>query len=254
MALAWVAARRVNNAGWVDVAWTFSFLAIVGSVSWLGEAPLWRKVLLIGVVAVWSLRLGLYLAVRVGRHTGEDPRYAELRKLFGPQPWGGFLGFFMAQAALAWLLALPFFSTAANSATSPHPLEIAGVLCWCIGLLGESAADRQLAAFRACPENRGKVCDIGLWRYSRHPNYFFEWVVWVGFALLGQAGPAGWLCWIAPAVMLILLTKVSGIPPAEAQSLRSRGDLYRAYQQRTSAFVPWFPQEVPTRVKQPPSL
>jgi steroid 5-alpha reductase family enzyme len=115
-----------------------------------------------------------------------------------------------------------------------------GVAFWATGLLGESLADRQLARFRADPANKGKICQIGLWNYSRHPNYFFEWLVWVGYAVFALGSPWGWLGFIAPALMLHFLLNVTGIPMTEELSLKSKGDAYREYQRTTSAFVPWF--------------
>ncbi len=114
---------------------------------------------------------------------------------------------------------------------------------WMFAVLGESLADRQLAAWRSDPDNRGRTCRAGLWRYSRHPNYFCEWLIWCAFATIASAAPLGWLAWMAPGVMLFLILKVTGIPPTEARALRSRGDDYRRYQQSTSAFFPWPPKQ-----------
>ena len=117
-----------------------------------------------------------------------------------------------------------------------------GAVLWLLAVSGEALADAQLAAFQRDPANRGQVCDTGLWRTSRHPNYFFEWLTWVAYALFALASPWGWLGLIGPACILWLLLRVTGLPTTEAQSLRSRGDAYRRYQARTSAFVPWFPK------------
>jgi steroid 5-alpha reductase family enzyme len=127
-----------------------------------------------------------------------------------------------------------------------HPgfnlFDIAGLILWLIGLTTEAIADAQLRRFKSQPTNRGQVCDRGLWRYSRHPNFFGEWLMWCAYALIASSAPDGYWAWFAPALMLLLITRVSGIPPTEAQSLRSRGDAYRAYQRRTSAFVPLPPR------------
>jgi steroid 5-alpha reductase family enzyme len=117
-----------------------------------------------------------------------------------------------------------------------------GFSVWLVAILGESLADRQLAAFKADPSNRGKVCSAGLWKFSRHPNYFFEWLVWVALFLFALPAPWGWTTIFAPALMLFFLLRVTGIPYTEQQSLRSRGEAYRSYQRTTSAFVPWFPK------------
>jgi steroid 5-alpha reductase family enzyme len=111
---------------------------------------------------------------------------------------------------------------------------------WAGAYVGEVIADSQLEGFKGAPGNRGKVCEVGLWAYSRHPNYFFEWLMWVGYALVALfSHPWGWVAFLSPLLMLWLVTKVTGIPPTEAQSLRSRGDAFRDYQRRVSPFVPW---------------
>ncbi len=121
-------------------------------------------------------------------------------------------------------------------------MEFGGAAIWLIAVIGESTADYQLKKFKADPANKGKICDRGLWYYSRHPNYFFEWLIWVAYFLFAAGAPGGWITIYCPLLMLLFLTKITGIPPTEAQSLKSRGDAYRDYQRRTSAFVPWFPR------------
>lgn len=241
MALAWVLARRANNAGWVDVAWTYAFTVVAVILSALGGAPTERKILLLVLVGGWSLRLGTYLFRRVGRHP-EDPRYAQLRDQFPKRPWLMFFGVFQAQAVLVGILSTPFALVASNPAPGLTHWEILAAAVWLCGLTGESVADAQLAAFKRNPVNRGRVCDTGLWRFSRHPNYFFEWLIWVAFGVMAGGHPFGWAGLISPVIMYLLLTMVTGIPPAEAGSLKSRGDAYRAYQSRTSAFFPLPPR------------
>lgn len=243
MALVWVAARRVNNAGWVDVAWSYAFVLVGVLVVWLGSAPPARSLLLLVMIGIWSLRLGTHLALRVGRHhPQEDSRYAALRGQFPKRPWLMFFGFFQVQAVLVVILSTPFFIAASNPAPELSAWELVGAALWLLALLGESLADAQLAAFRKDPANAGCVCDHGLWRISRHPNYFCEWLVWVAFAVFALGSPGGCAGLLSPALMLYLLTQVTGIPPAEAASLQSRGAAYRAYQQRTSPFFPWLPK------------
>ncbi len=123
-----------------------------------------------------------------------------------------------------------------------HPLEFAGAALWLIAISGEALADAQLAAFKRRASNKGRVCDAGLWRYSRHPNYFFEWLIWVAYFVFALGSPWGWVAIVGPASILYLLLRVTGIPMTEEQSIRSRGDAYRRYQQTTSAFIPWFPK------------
>ena len=178
----------------------------------------------------------------MGHHPMEDGRYQQLRHEWAARFAPKMFGFFQLQAASVVLLGVPFLLPVLDARVGWSPLEVAGIVLWCVAVGGESLADAQLAAFRRDPANRGRVCDAGLWRYSRHPNYFFEWLVWVAYFLFALSAPAGWLAIIGPAAILFLLLRVTGIPLTEEQSLRSKGDAYRRYQARTSAFVPWFPR------------
>jgi steroid 5-alpha reductase family enzyme len=153
-----------------------------------------------------------------------------------------FLFFFLFQGLLDLVLAIPFLVGSLNPSAPVAPLEWVGVAIWAVALAGETAADRQLERFKANPSNRGRTCREGLWRFSRHPNYFFEWLVWIAWAVFALASPGGALALVCPALMLFFLLRVTGIPATEAQALASRGNDYREYQRTTSAFVPWFPK------------
>ncbi len=234
-------ARRVDNYGIVDVVWAYAFglLAAFYATTGAGWGP--RRALMAALVCLWSIRLGTHLYRRVrSHHPVEDARYQTMRVLWSAD-FGRKMGiFFQQQAISVVILGLPFLLIARNPATEFHVLEIAGAALWLIALLGESLADAQLAAFKQNPANAGQVCAVGLWAHSRHPNYFFEWCVWLGFFVFACASPWGWTSLICPLGILYLLLNVTGVPMAEAQSLKSRGDAYRAYQQRVSAFIPWF--------------
>jgi steroid 5-alpha reductase family enzyme len=141
---------------------------------------------------------------------------------------------------------VPALLASFNTAGSLAAIQWAGLALWVVAASLEAVADRQLAAFRRDPRNRGAVMDRGLWRFSRHPNYFFQTLTWVAYALIAVAAPYGWLAFLAPAIILYLVLFVTGVPPAEESSLRSRGDAYRRYQARTSAFVPWPPKRSST--------
>ena len=141
------------------------------------------------------------------------------------------------------LFALPFLAVARNRVASSSQLS-AGVAIWLVSVIGESIADRQLARFRADPVNRGRTCRQGLWRYSRHPNYFFEWLHWFAYVCLAMGSPLAWLAWSGPVVMYLFLRWISGIPYTETQALRSRGEDYRAYQRSTPMLFPWFPRRL----------
>lgn len=245
-ALCYALARGLDNYGIVDVAWAWAFGPVALYYAWTGGGWEPRRLLVAGLALAWSLRLGVHLYRRVSaHHPVEDSRYIQLRRDWAGRFHRTMFGFFQLQALSVALLSLPFLLPAANARTGFHPLEWAGLALWLLAFAGEALADAQLAAFKRDPANRGRVCDAGLWRYSRHPNYFFEWLIWVGLGVFALASPGGWLALSAPAAILYLLLRVTGIPLAEEQSLRSRGAAYRRYQQTTSAFVPWFPRSSP---------
>jgi steroid 5-alpha reductase family enzyme len=234
---------RIGNAGVVDVGWAAALplLAVFYAAMGPGYGP--RRWVLAAMVCVWGMRLAIYLLR--GRVIGqpEDPRYAHLRRTSSPAAALRFLPFFLAQGLLAVLLSLPALVAAFDQEARFRVLEIVAVVLWGMAVSGEALADAQLARFKKRPDTGGRTCREGLWRYSRHPNYFFEWLVWVAFAVYALGSPWGAAALVCPALMLYLLFRVTGIPATEAQALRSRGDDYRRYQATTSAFVPWFPRE-----------
>ncbi len=239
----YVFARRIDNYGVVDVAWSYAFAVVAVLYGALGAGDPVRRGVITLLVVAWSLRLGTHLYRRVkSHHPVEDGRYVQLRRDwsadFGPRMFR----FFQMQAVSVVLLALPVALAVRNPTAGLHPLELAGIALWLVALAGESLADAQLAAFKRDPAQRGRVCNLGLWRYSRHPNYFFEWLVWVAYFVFACGSPFGWLGILSPAIILYLLLRVTGIPLTEEQSVRSKGDAYREYQRTTSAFVPWFPR------------
>jgi steroid 5-alpha reductase family enzyme len=241
MVFVWVWGKRIGNAGVVDIFWSFNFPVIGALLFALSPATLPRRLLICGMVILAGSRLGWHLWVRVTSHLHEEEgRYRQLRREWSPRPDRAFFWFFQAQALSNVALAIPFFVITANTRETLSGWEIAGTALWLVAVLGESTADRQLATFKRNEANKGKVCDIGLWKTSRHPNYFFEWLMWMAYFLFALGSPNGWLAIISPAVILYLLLKITGIPMTEEQSIRSRGDAYRAYQQRTSMFIPWF--------------
>jgi steroid 5-alpha reductase family enzyme len=244
MAVVWGIALRIRNAGIVDIAWALGFapLALIYRFLSAPGASLRQNVITLMAV-LWSVRLGLHLWKRVmGHHPEEDGRYRELRKAVAGRENLFFFWFFQAQALLLAVLGIPFLLSNLDPRPGFGIAEWAGVALWVVALAGESLSDRQLAAFKADPANRGKVCATGLWRLSRHPNYFFEWLVWVAFFLFALPSPWGWTTLFAPVLMLFFLLRVTGIPYTEEQSIRSKGDAYRAYQRVTSPFIPWFPK------------
>jgi len=239
MLLLWLLHIRLNNASVVDPGWAAGVAILAVTYALLGPGYLWRRWLGAAMAVLWGGRLAVYLARRIAGQP-EEGRYQQLRKEWGGNLKAKFLAFFEFQALLDVFLSLPFLVAALNTNSKLLSLECAAVALWIVAFAGESVADAQLAAFKRDPLTRGKVCQRGLWNYSRHPNFFFEWLIWVAWALFALASPYGWLAVGCPALMLYFLFRVTGIPATEEQALRSRGEAYRRYQQTTSAFVPWF--------------
>lgn len=243
MAGLWVYQRHTRNAGFVDVCWALGVGVLALGYALLADGEPARR-LLIGLCAgLWGLRLGGYLLRRV-RGEREDGRYRALREQWGGRTQPYMFAFFQVQAFWAVLFATPMLIAARN----PEPLgwlDAVAVGIWAVAVGGEAVADRQLARFRAREDSRGRVCREGLWRYSRHPNYFFEWVHWWAYVAFALGGPWGWITLLWPVLMLWFLLKVTGVPPTEANALASRGEAYRAYQRTTNRFFPGPPRPDP---------
>jgi len=172
----------------------------------------------------------------------EDGRYRYMREYCGKHAQVVMFIFFQVQATWTILFALPFWAAARNSNPEVGLLDVLGVLVWMIAIAGEVISDQQLHHFRMNPVNKGIVCNIGLWRYSRHPNYFFEWLQWWAFVLIGYGSDYWWLTWTGLIVIYVFITRITGVPYTEQQSIRSRGDAYREYQKTTSMFFPLPPK------------
>jgi len=239
MGLLWAVQLKTQNAGIVDVAWAF-LTPLVGCalILWDTTPDSTRQYLILILAVVWGFRLGTYLYGRV-MHEVEDGRYRHMRKASGKHAGIAMFIFFQVQATWTLLFAMPFWAAAQNTATGLTWLDVLGVLVWVISIAGEVISDRQLAAFRGNPANKGKVCQVGLWNYSRHPNYFFEWLHWFAYVLIGFGSAYWWLTWLGLAVMFVFITRITGIPYTEQQSLRSRGQAYVDYQNSTNAFFPF---------------
>lgn len=245
MTTAWLVERRTGNSGWIDAIWTFGLgvAGITGALLPFGEGPSSRRLLVAALAAVWALRLGLHVASRT-RGISDDPRYARLKSDWGPDKDRQMFRFMMMQALASAPLAMGIVLAAHHPAPNLGLQDMLGVLIFALGVGGGAVADRQLRAFAQNPANRGKVCDTGLWAWSRHPNYFFECVLWCAYPVIALAGtgyPFGFAALLAPLCITVLLTRISGIPPLEAHMVAKHGDIYRAYQRRTSALLPWPP-------------
>lgn len=248
MTIAWLIWRGTKNSGWVDATWTFG-LGLVGLLAAL--LPLthpmdWRSALVAAMAAIWSLRLGLHIASRTSGIT-DDPRYAKLIAGWGPDASRQMFGLLQKQALVSVPLALAMWLAAANPLPLPFAQASIAIVIFAIAVVGEALADQQLRSFRLQPGDKGKVCDTGLWRWSRHPNYFFEWLGWLSYPLLAidVSGnyPVALLAFAAPLCMYWLLVHVSGIPPLEEHMLAQRGETFRRYQMKTNAFFPGPPRE-----------
>jgi steroid 5-alpha reductase family enzyme len=238
MSLAWVIQQRSGNSVWVDVSWTAGTGA-AGLAFAIGARmpPTARQLLMAALILAWALRLGLHLLARA-RAGHEDPRYAALKAAWGTRARPMMFAFLQVQAVAAWLLGLSVLAAARNPAPA-NGWDALGIVILATGIAGEGIADRQLRRFRADPANADRICDVGLWGWSRHPNYFFQWVGWLAYPCFAAGPNPLWpLAWLAPVLMYLLLVHASGIPPLERHMLERRPVAYRDYQRRTSAFFP----------------
>ncbi len=234
----WGICVQVRNYAFLDVTWTLciGLLAVIDGV--YGSGSVGRRMIFSALAAAWSLRLGLFVLVRVLRHhPAEDKRYRSLRERWKTPT--AFLGFFELQALMAVVFSLPFLAAAFAPQPDVAVLEWIGLMIAAVGIIGEAVADYQSEVFKRRADARRRILDVGLWRYSRHPNYFFEILTWVGFALASLVLPWGWLAVACPALIIYFLLRVTGVPLTEKHSLETHGDAYRDYQRRTPAVIPW---------------
>jgi steroid 5-alpha reductase family enzyme len=245
MLLLWLIHLRTGNAAIVDAGWAGG-LALLGVLYAALGGGYWLRSALTGAMsAIWGLRLAIYLlATRIIGHP-EEGRYQEMRRQWKTNIPLKFLLFYEFQALLCVVLALPFLIASRNPDVGISVMEWTAVALWVVAMVGEDTADAQLSKFKSDPSNKGRTCQAGLWRYSRHPNYFFEFLIWVAFALFALNSPGGFWGLLSPALILYFVLRVTGIPATEAQAIRTRGEEYRRYQRTTSAFVPWFPKTIP---------
>jgi steroid 5-alpha reductase family enzyme len=246
MAGAWLIQRSAGQTGWIDVCWTFGVgvVAAIGSLVSLSDQqhPTARQILVAVLVAIWTIRLGSHILMRT-RQDGDDPRYRALIQQWGPSANRRMFLQLQAQAIVGSILSLSVALAAHNLRSQLGIADFLGAALLIGALAGEALSDWQLRQFRSDPANRGRICEAGLWRLSRHPNYFFEWLCWLAYPVIAidwsGAGFLGWLALLAPACMYWALVYVSGIPPLEEHMLRSRGAQFREVQARTRAFFPF---------------
>jgi steroid 5-alpha reductase family enzyme len=242
MTILWLISLALKNSSIVDIFWGSGFVV----TAWIAflltpDGALLRKALICGLTTIWGLRLSFHILVR-NWGKGEDFRYRAWREEEGARWWWfSFFKVFLLQGILMWVIAVPL--VAAQIAPLPARLtflDLAGVVLWAIGFFFEAAGDWQLARFKADPVNRGKLMSAGVWRYSRHPNYFGDSAQWWGYYLMTAAAGGYWTIF-SPVLMTALLVRVSGVALLE-RTLKETKPGYREYVESTSAFVPWFPK------------
>lgn len=240
--IAWLLQLRRGNAGIVDAIWAWALGLLAVLIAAAGDAPDALRVAVAVMGGTWGLRLGTHLWRRNWTATREDFRYADLRKRWGAQANAKLFWFFQFQNVFTLLLAATAFVPVAFADRTPAPAAFAiAAALWLIAVLGEGIADAQMKSFRANPANKNRVCRDGLWRWSRHPNYFFECVHWLAYVPLAIGAPWGWISLAAPVVMALLLMKLSGVPLLEAEMMQRKPG-YADYVRNTSPLIPWPPR------------
>jgi len=240
MVLLWLLSLALKNASIVDIFWGIGFIIVTWLAFSLGQGYLPRKQLVVTLVTIWGSRLALHIAIR-NWGKPEDFRYAKWRQDNGPRWWWfSFFQVFLLQGVLMWIISAPLI--AAQTSGFPAiltPLDLIGKVIWIIGFLFELIGDLQLVFFKRNPANTGKLLTTGLWRFTRHPNYFGEAVLWWGYYILALASGSWWTIF-SPILMTYLLMKVSGVALLERTMKLKPG--YEEYMKNTSAFFPWFPK------------
>jgi steroid 5-alpha reductase family enzyme len=242
MTILWLVSIRIKNVSIVDIFWGFGFV-VAGVIYFLfTEGFETRKILLTIMVAIWGLRLSIYLAWRnIGK--AEDFRYQKFRKDFGEDRywWYSFFSVFLLQGVLMWLISAPLLGAQFYPDDSLGILDFIGIAIWTIGFIFEAGGDMQLARFKANPANKGKVLNTGFWHYTRHPNYFGDAAVWLGYALICISA-GSYIPVLGSVLMTALIIKVSGVALLE-KTLNTSKPGYQEYVRKTSAFIPWFPKK-----------
>ena len=241
LAVVWFFQLKSHNANLVDPVWSWSLGWLAVFFAACGSGPLALRVLLATLGGLWGFRLGTHLFVR-NHGKEEDGRYARFRRDWGAHADRNLFWFFQFQTVFSALLSLSFVVVAWRVDMPPAWAIGVALVVWIVSVAGEALSDAQLARFKRVPGNKGRINRAGLWRYSRHPNYFFECLHWFTYLFLLIGSSWWWVGLIAPAVMAFLLLKLSGIPITEAHMARDRPE-YADYIRTTSAFVPWFPKK-----------
>ena len=244
MTILWLISIPIKNVSIVDIFWGIGYLVACSIYIFLSDEIYNRQWLLYILVVIWGLRLSGYLLIR-NYGKGEDFRYQEFRRYFGAERywWFSFFQVFLLQGALIVIISLPLLGVNLfTNSNDINALDYLAILVWLIGFFFESVGDYQLTKFKNNPENKGKVLDTGLWRYTRHPNYFGDAAVWWSFGIFSIAAGAYWHV-IGSLIMTYLIIKISGVSLLE-RSLKEAKPKYKDYIAKTSAFFPWFPKKL----------
>lgn len=240
MTAVFLLALKLQDNSIVDIAYGLGFVLVGWSAYLLYGSGQPRQLLLLLLVSIWGLRLATHIGLRKRSEQGEDSRYRQWRESWGETfVWRSFLQIFMLQGTVIYLVALPMTLVIAQPGDELGWLDLCGLLIWLFGFTFEAVGDFQLLRFKKNPENQGKIIQSGLWRLTRHPNYFGEATLWWGIFLISLGSSLGWFAIISPLLIDFLLLKVSGIPMLEEKY--AGNPEFAAYKQRTNAFFPWFP-------------
>ena len=242
MTILWIVSVIVKNVSIGDLFWGPGFAITAGYYFMVSGGNLQRKIIVLVLVALWAARLAIHLSIRnIGK--GEDFRYKEFRKKYGESRywWISFFQTFLLQGILMWLISLPLLGAMYYPEKQPGILDLLAIIIWITGFIFETGGDLQLTSFRSDPSNKGKVLNTGLWKYTRHPNYFGDSAVWWGYGLFSVAA-GGYFPVIGSLMMTALIIKVSGVALLE-KSLATTKPQYKEYIEKTSAFIPWFPKK-----------
>lgn len=243
LTLIWVWSVIIKNVSIVDIFWGVGFVIANVVYVWMSESLNPRKILMLILVSIWGLRLAIYLAFRnIGK--GEDFRYQEFRRTYGEGRywWLSYFQTFLLQGILMMMISLPLLGISLSEDSGAlNLLDYFGILLWLIGFTFEAVSDFQLSRFKKNANNKGKVLNTGLWKYSRHPNYFGDSVVWCSYAVFSIAAGSYWHI-IGSVIMILLIIKVSGVSLLE-KTLKNTKPQYQEYIYKTSSFFPWFPKK-----------
>ena len=243
LTILWIVSVLIKDASIVDIFWGITFIVTNTYYFFATSDFFTRKIILLVLVSLWGLRLSIFLAYRnIGN--GEDYRYQEFRKKYGPERywWFSFFQVYLLQGIFSILVSITLLGSHFNTQTNDlNLLDYLGILVWLIGFIFEAGGDYQMTKFKKNPENKGKVLNTGFWKYTRHPNYFGDSAVWWSYAIFSIAAGSYWTI-VGSFIMTFLLLKVSGVALLE-KSLKDGKPEYNDYIQKTNSFLPWFPKK-----------